>query len=201
VRDRIGGPEVVLMGHSVGTQVVLEAYRQKPDRVRGIVLLCGSYGRVTHTFRGTDILARALPRLIEFAVDHPRLVRGLWSRMPTRFAVKVAIATGEVDGNALVADDLEPYFQHLRHVDLRLFLRMLERAGEHSAEDLLPAVAVPVLVVAGDRDSFTPPELSKKLAAEMPHAELLMIAGGTHVTPLEHRELVRDRIADFLARL
>lgn len=198
VRDAVGDPPVVLMGHSVGTQVILEAYRQRPEKVLGLVLLCGSYGRVTHTFKGTDTLAQALPRLIEFALDHPRLTRALWSRFPTRFAVAVAKLTGEVNGAALDERDLEPYFQHLAHVDLGLFLRMLERAGDHSAEDLLPTVSVPALVIAGDRDSFTPPSLSAHMAAQMPRAELYMIEGGTHVAPLEHRVRVAERIQAFL---
>lgn len=200
VRAHLGDPPVVLMGHSVGTQVVLEAYRQRPERVRGLVLLCGSYGRVTHTFKGSDRLAHLLPRFIELAVEHRTLVRALWARLPVKLAVQIAIATGEVDGKALHAADLEPYFEHLAHVDPTLFLRMLERAGEHSAEDLLPEVAVPTLVVAGDRDSFTPADLSRKMAESIAGAELLLIPGATHVAPLEHREEVLDRVVALIGR-
>jgi pimeloyl-ACP methyl ester carboxylesterase len=201
VRQALGDPPVVLMGHSVGTQVILEAYRQRPEQVLGLVLLCGSYGRVTHTFKGTDTLAQALPRLIEFALDHPKLTRALWSRFPTQLAVKVAKLTGEVNGAALEEGDLEPYFRHLAHVDLGLFLRMLERAGDHSAEDILPRVGVPALVVAGDHDSFTPPSLSRHMAEQMPDAELMMLEGGTHVAPLEHPAEVAERIVALLARV
>jgi pimeloyl-ACP methyl ester carboxylesterase len=199
VRRHLGDPPVVLIGHSFGTQVALEAYRLRRRRVRAIVFLCGSYGRITHTFKGRETLANVLPRMVEFVAKHPRLARGLWSRIPARAAVRIAMMTGDVDPHTVRPEDMEPYFQHVAHVDFALFLRMLVLAGEHSAEDLLPGIDVPVLIVAGDKDSFTPPAISEQMAQTIPRADLVMIAGGTHVTPLEQHELVALRIEKFLA--
>ena len=56
---------------------------------------------------------------------------------------------------------------------------------------------VPVLVVAGERDTFTPPFLAERMAREMPQGELLMLQGGTHVASLEQAELVDVRISEF----
>src|SRR5258706_8960493 len=56
VRLHIGDDPVVLVGHSMGCQVVLEAYRQRPEKIRALVRLCGSPGRVTQTFHGSDSL-------------------------------------------------------------------------------------------------------------------------------------------------
>ncbi len=199
VRRHIGDPPVVLVGHSFGTQVALEAYRLRPEGVRAMVFLCGSFGRVTHTFKGTDLLAAVLPRLTEIAGDHPKIARALWSRVPPRAALKIALLTGDIDPTTIHAEDVQPYFEHVADVDFVMFLRMLARAGEHSAEDLLPRVRVPVLVVAGDRDSFTPPGLSESMAERIPDGELMMIPGGTHVAPLEHHELVAMRVEKFLS--
>jgi len=198
VRRHVGDPNVVLIGHSFGTQVALEAYRLRRDRVSAIVFLCGSSGRITHTFKGRDTLASVLPSLLEFAGKHPKLARGLWSRIPAKIAVRIAMLTGDIDQHAVRPEDMEPYFHHVSHVDFGMFLRMLALAGEHSAEDLLPEIDVPVLIVAGDKDSFTPPAISEQMAAIIPTAELLMIPGGTHVAPLEHDELVFLRIEKFL---
>ena len=198
VRKKLGDPPVVLIGHSFGTQVALEAYRQRQDGVRAIVFLCGSYGRITHTFKGTDLLANVLPGLIRFAGAHPKIARGLWSRIPARVAIRIAMLTRDVDKKTIRPDDMEPYFQHVAHVDFNLFLRMLVEAGEHSAEDLLPNLKVPVLIVAGDNDSFTPPQIAEEMKKTIPDAELLMIPGATHVAPLEHEALVALRIEKFL---
>jgi pimeloyl-ACP methyl ester carboxylesterase len=78
---------------------------------------------------------------------------------------------------------------------------MLAEAGKHSALDLLPEIRVPALVIAGDIDTFTPPDLSRKMAADIPGAELLVVTGGSHTAPLEHPELVGSVLEDFLGRL
>lgn len=198
VRRHIGDPPVVLVGHSLGTQVALEAYRLRPAGVRALILLCGSFGRVTYTFKGTELLANVLPDLISFATRHPRIARGLWSRVPARLAVRVANLIGDIDVRTVRVEDVEPYFQHVAHVDFELFLRMLELAGQHSAEDILAEVQVPTLVVAGERDSFTPPGISEAMVHAIRGAELELIPGGTHIAPLEHRERVAARIESFL---
>jgi len=201
VRLHIGDGPVVLVGHSMGCQVVLEAYRQRPDKIRGLVLLCGSSGRVTQTFHGSDLLARVLPRLLRVVESRPGLMRGIWSRIPVETALNVALATGEVDKNLLDPADLVPYLEHVTHMDLLLFLRMLQAAGDYSAEEFLSSVDVPVLVVAGRSDSFTPYRLAEEMAKALPHSELLPVPSGTHVAPLEQRDLVGKRVCQFLAGL
>jgi len=201
VRAHLGDPEVVLIGHSLGTQVVLEHYRARPERVRAMLLLCGSFGRVTHTFKGTDVLSSVLPNILEWSTKHPRLLRALWSRVPVAAALKLGMLTGDIDPARVRVEDVEPYFSHALHVDFTLFARMLQAAGEHSAEDLLPRVAVPVLILAGSRDTFTPPELSIAMAQAIPGAQLELIEGGSHILLLEERERVRQVVSDFLKTL
>jgi pimeloyl-ACP methyl ester carboxylesterase len=81
-----------------------------------------------------------------------------------------------------------------------MFLRMLYAVGEQTAEDMLATVKVPVLVVAGELDTFTPHHLSEQMAAALPHSELGIAAGATHVVPIERREWTRDLIISFAAR-
>jgi pimeloyl-ACP methyl ester carboxylesterase len=86
----------------------------------------------------------------------------------------------------------------LTHVDFPMFLRMLRAAGEHTAGDILPTVDVPVLVIAGERDMFTPAFLATAMAEALPKGELLVVPRGTHVAPIEQPELVDERVVAFL---
>lgn len=201
VREHLGDPEVVLVGHSLGTQVCLEAYRARPERVKALVLLCGSFGRITHTFKGSDMLSSVLPNIQDFSARHPRLLRALWARVPVRAAIKLGVLMGDIDPSKVRVEDVEPYFRHALHVDFQLFVRMLRTAGEHSAEDMLPNVRVPTLVVAGSKDTFTPPEISVAMAESIPGAKLLLIPGGSHILPLEERGQLREVLRDFLSAL
>lgn len=198
VLDRLDTDEVILVGHSLGTQVALEAYRKRPDLVRAMVLMCGSFGRVTHTFKGSNLLATVLPDLIDWTTRHRKFARALWARVPVGVALRVAGLIGDINIRAVRVEDVAPYFQHVVHVDFEMFLRMLNCAGEHSAEDLLPAVAVPTLVIAGARDTITPPDLSKAMCDAIPGAQLCTLQDGTHIAPLEQRQIVFETIERFL---
>jgi pimeloyl-ACP methyl ester carboxylesterase len=198
VRRHVGDPPCVLFGHSMGCQVALEAYRQRPEKVRGLVLLCGSFGNVTATFHGVPVLDLVLPKLLDLALRAPDVVRAVWSRLPPQLALKLALRAGEIDPDRVHAEDMIPYLSHMTHVDFPMFLRMLRAAGEHTAGDLLAHVDVPVLVVAGERDTFTPPFLAQAMAEALPKGELLMVPHGTHVAPIEQPELVDARIETFL---
>lgn len=198
VRRHQGNPPCVLVGHSMGCQVALEGYRRHPENVRGLVLLCGSFGKITSTFHGVPILELVLPKLIDAAIKAPQLARALWSRIPPDLSLKIALRAGELDPEKIHPEDMLPYLHHMTHLDFPMFLRMLRAAGEHSAGEYLGDVRVPTLVVAGERDTFTPAFLAQAMANAIPDAELMLVPRGTHVTPIEQPETVNARIETFL---
>ena len=198
VRQHVGDPPCVLVGHSMGCQVALECYRRHPDKVRGLILECGSFGKVTSTFHGVPVLDLVLPKLLDLALKAPEVVRAIWTRIPSELALKIALRAGEIDPEKIHAEDVLPYLHHMTHVDFPMFLRMLRAAGDHTAGDWLSEIAVPTLVVAGERDTFTPAFLAESMAKAIPGAELMMLARGTHVAPIEQPEAVNARIESFL---
>jgi pimeloyl-ACP methyl ester carboxylesterase len=115
-------------------------------------------------------------------------------------AFRAALLAGDVDPDNVRREDLLPYLQHMTHVDFPLFLKMLRAAGAHSAEDYLKEIDVPVLIIAGEKDTFTPGSLSTYMAEQIPGSELLVVPAGTHVAPIEQPELVGARIKAFIAR-
>ncbi len=198
VMDASGVSSAVLIGHSMGTQVALEAYRLAPERITGLVLICGTYGRVTSTFHDSDVLEKLLPRLADLSARHGPLLRALWGRVPARLAYVIGGWIGEIDGTSLKRDDFVAYVEHLATMDPDVYFAMLRLAGEHSAEDLLPHIGVPTLVIAGELDTFTPKRLAQQMAATIPGADYFEVRGGTHSTPAEQPEVVNMRIDNFL---
>ncbi len=191
----------VLFGHSMGVQVCLEAYHREPAKVRGLVLFCGTFGRVTASFRGVPILDVLLPKLTAIANENPHIVRALWSRIPPDMAMKMARRAGDVDAAKIRDEDMLPYLEHMTHVDFPMFLRMLKGAGEHSAEPYLGDIDVPVLVVAGERDTFTPASLSAVMAERIPKATLLVLERGSHAAPIEQPDVVFKHVRAFVEGL
>jgi pimeloyl-ACP methyl ester carboxylesterase len=84
-------------------------------------------------------------------------------------------------------------------MDPDVFLRMLQRAGQHDAREFLQDMGVPTLVVAAERDTFTPMTLAEEMAAAIPNAELEVIEEASHAAPVEQPDRIAERIEDFLS--
>ena len=190
----------VLIGHSMGVQVALETYRRHPDRVSGLVLVCGASSHPLRTFKGSASLEEMLPTIQKWIQRMPRLLNRLTrTLMPTRLAYEVASRL-EIRRELVEPQDFMPYLEGMSRIDVRLFVAMLASAGSHTADELLPEIKVPTLVVAGGRDGFTPPERSRAMAQAIPGAELLEIPNASHTAPIERPHLVDWTIRDFIAR-
>jgi len=190
----------VLVGHSMGVQVALETYRRHTARVAGLVLICGASSYPLKTFRGSDVLDELLPTIQKWIHRVPRVInRVTRAVLPTRLAYEIASRL-EIRRELIDPADFMPYLEGVARIDARLFVAMLAAAGQHSADDLLPTIAAPCLVIAGSRDGFTPADRSRAMAAAIPGAELLEIPNASHTAPIEHPRLVDDTIRDFVAR-
>ena len=190
----------VLIGHSMGVQVALETYRRHPDRVAGLVLVCGAPSHPLKTFRGSAAIEDFLPTIQKWVQRVPGVINRLTRAvLPTRLAYEVASRL-EIRRELIEPSDFMPYLEGMARIDARLFVAMLSAAGQHSADDLLKDIVVPTFVVAGGRDGFTPPERSRAMAEEIPGAELLEIPNASHTAPIERPNVVDWAIRDFLAR-
>jgi pimeloyl-ACP methyl ester carboxylesterase len=199
VLDAAGLDAAVLMGHSVGVQVCLEAHRRAPGRVRGLALLCGSPGRPLDTFHGRRTLAQVFPWVERLVLAAPAAARWAFHHaVPTEVALQIGRYL-EVNRHLLARDDLERYLHDVAEVDPEVFVRMLASAASRDATDHLPEVRVPTLVVAGAKDGWTPLALSRRMHRAIPESELLVLPEGTHTAPLEYSQAVLGRIEAFLA--
>jgi pimeloyl-ACP methyl ester carboxylesterase len=190
----------VLVGHSMGVQVALETYRRHRARIAGLVLVCGAPSHPLKTFRGSDALEGLLPTIQKWIHRVPGVInRFTRAVLPTRLSYEIASRL-EIRRELVEPADFMPYLEGMARIDARLFVAMLSAAGQHSADDLLPSIAVPCLVIAGGRDGFTPPERSRAMAAAIPAAELLEISNASHTAPIERPQLIDETIREFVSR-
>ncbi|MCB9681400.1 MAG: alpha/beta hydrolase [Alphaproteobacteria bacterium] len=190
---------VVLLGHSMGCQVILEAHKQHPERIRALIPMFGTYGRAMDTFMDYGRSRQIF--------DWVNRIARLGGRSSFRFllplyASPIAFAfsrmTGMVDRYYAARVDMDHYMDHLEHIQPRVFLAMLDRMANHDLEDHLPDIRVPTLVFGGEYDLFTPLRCSKHMAASIPDAELTILAEGSHAAIVEHPETINLRLARFL---
>ncbi len=188
-----------MVGHSMGVQVILQAVVDHSERFDALIPICGSYGRPLDTFRGTDTMLHVLPLLLGVSDRFTQVGQRLWSLVNEWPLAQELARQSEMNAANVAMEAVQPYFEHLAGMDIRVFLRTLSYLRDHSVEGALDQIHVPTLVIAGEHDTFTPVWLSRKMARMIPNAELLVVPDGTHVAPLEEPALVEEHVLAFLA--
>ncbi|MGH3494196.1 MAG: alpha/beta fold hydrolase [Sciscionella sp.] len=199
------GP-LLLIGHSMGGMAIMELARTQPElfasRIRGVGLIATSagelgahglprpalskYNPITKAISG---IARLQPELVEW-------VRNAGGGL-TRYGVrKIAFGSGEVP--ASLVDFMVEMLASTPVSVLTTFIRTLGAHSRHAA--LAALVPSQVLVLAGDADALTPPQHSERIAAEVPGAQLLMLAGAGHMVILERPQQVNEALGALLHR-
>ncbi|WP_437738517.1 alpha/beta fold hydrolase [Sorangium sp. So ce1335] len=187
-----------LMGWSMGVQIALEAFRRLPGFAANLVLLNGTYRRPLETMGSLPGLGRFFPPLVDLAARAhtaaTRVTRRPVGKPDAVLWLQRMGLLGKTLDREVSADLLEP-----GPFDMEAFLRNLRALGTHDAEDVLEQIDVPTLLIAGDRDAFTPRALTQSMARRIAMSEVLVVRGGTHTTAVEFPELVSLRIERFFA--
>ncbi|TAJ17645.1 MAG: alpha/beta hydrolase [Dehalococcoidia bacterium] len=196
--DELKLDRAVLLGHSMGTQVILEFAHRHPERVAGLVPICGCYEHPLRSSYNSDILERFLPVLNRAYENHQQLFWQMWKRfVPTKWAFWVSVLF-EINHALVKYDDFMPYLEHVAEMDIGLFLTMLRYANDHSAKPYLKDIRVPTLIFAGDKDKLTPIVVQKRMHNQIPGSEMQVLPLGTHTAPIEHPDLICLRLEKFL---
>jgi pimeloyl-ACP methyl ester carboxylesterase len=205
VLDHFGVERAFCVGWSMGVQVSFEFYRHHPERVLGMGLINGTYGRPFATafvpVLGKSPLFPMIPailRAVETVAHLAEPVQPLAEKVArSRLALRTLQTVGLVN-RSLAEDVFLELAGEVAKLDMPRYMATLNSLGDHCAQALLPHVAVPALIITGDRDLFTPVDQSREMAARIPAAELMVIPSGTHYTPLEFPELIHLRVHKFL---
>lgn len=189
----------VLLGHSMGCQVILEYTRQYPSEVAALVPMFGTYARPLDTFMDSPHARKVFQVVNRLAALSGKAgTRMLLPLYASPLAFDVGRYTGMIDRHYAGRADIDRYLEHLIHMDPRVFLRMVALMADHDLSDFLPNIASPTLVIAGEKDLFTPVHRSRRMAELIPKAEMMILAEGSHAAIVEHPDTINARIERFL---
>ncbi|HEX3439805.1 MAG TPA: alpha/beta fold hydrolase [Pseudolabrys sp.] len=175
-------PRFALAGLSMGGYIAFAMLRQAPERIAKLALL--------------DTSARP---------DRPE----------QKEVREKGIAMAEGGSFSEVVDFLAPQFLHRdRRGDVTLNGLIRDMAADTGADafvrqvkaimkrpdsrPLLPRIGCPTLVLVGDGDELTPPELSEEIAAGIPGARLAVVPHCGHLSTVERPDAVSAALAEWL---
>jgi pimeloyl-ACP methyl ester carboxylesterase len=176
--------EAVLVGHSMGGMLAQEFYARFPHRVSKLVLYAttAAFGGRDPSFAESFLKARLGP--LEdgrsMAEAAPAMLDGMFAPGADPEAMPRAI-------EAMSEIPVDVYRDTLR------CLTTFDRRAD------LPKIAVPTLLIAGERDQTAPVKTMQRMAESIPDARLEVIPHAGHLAHLEHPAAFRAALLPFLA--
>jgi len=187
--DRLDEP-VHLVGHSYGGAVALQVARAHGDLLRSLTLI---EPVAFHLLRGSDSTDTAALREISAVADvvGRSLASGDYWHGCEHF---VDYWSGQGSWAGMPADKRAALAARL--VKVALDFQATIHEPSHLGE--VERIAVPTLLLRGDRSPLPTQRICQRLARTMPNANSATIHGAGHMAPLTHRDQVNDLITAHL---
>lgn len=184
--DALGIQQAVLCGLSMGGYAAFAFAHKYPQRLRGLILADTrpgadtpearanreSVAQLAETRGSSAVADLQLPRLIS---DYTRQHH---PEVETR--VRQLIDTATPQGIAAASRGM---------------------AARADSTDLLAEISCPTLVIVGEEDVLTPPQVANEYAAQIPGAQFVAIPHAGHLSNLEQPQAFIQATRQFLQRL
>ncbi len=201
ILDREGVERVVCVGWSMGVQVNFELIRRHAERVAGLMVINGTYGRPFRTVLSSRFVHVMIPILLRLVKAQADLVGQAARVVAGSDALIAAMKRFGMVSDTLDMDAFRDVAAGFKTIDWRIYSGLLEQLDAHDAEDVLAQVRVPTAIVTGDKDIMTPPATAERMHRAIAGSRLVVIRGGTHYTPVEFPAILRDELHRLLARV
>jgi pimeloyl-ACP methyl ester carboxylesterase len=177
-----------VVGHSYGGGITLYLAFQHPERFRTMVLVDSSAPTYPNDRRSRAAAFRPLDNL---------LVRLFFLRPGT---VRRSLLHSFRDGSLITPELVQAYLDRLAIEGATGAFYGLTAPAPAGATVELDRIAVPTLVVWGAHDTLVAPELGRRAAARLPHAEFVLLDQSGHLPMEEEPEAFLRALLPFLER-
>ena len=179
VLDKLSIAKAVLVGHSMGSLVVLEAAARRPERVEKIALIAVAYPmKVTEQFLDAA-------RRNDFAAFDMSTIWG--------HAAQVPLGANPNPGMWMYGDTLA----RLRRLAPGVLHDDLKASNDYVFSG---TVKCPVLFILGGRDVMTPPRSAAQLKELLPDSRSVLVDISGHSLMAEAPDATLDALIGFLQR-
>lgn len=196
--DELGIDKTVILGHSMGVNVVLDFCRQQPNRVAGMVLANGTAKRPLETMFNMNVFQAGF-KILRKAYDFsPRLVELIWKTQNTNPISRLAIGMGGFNPHLTPKEDVQLYLDQIAEMDPRILIYLIENYDTYDATSWLHTIKTPTLIMAGDQDHIIPLEQQELMHQLIPGSQFEIIRHGSHCPQMDLPELFSQKIELFL---
>lgn len=174
-------------GVSMGGYVAQHVAARHPDRVRGLILCDTKLDADTPEARaGREALSAKVGRIGTSILADAMLGKLLGQSEAARAAVR----------RPAIEDLLRRTIERQPVETIRASLAAM--GGRPDMTEVMRNVHVPTLLVVGEEDTFTPPDVMQRMQSIFPDARLLIVPHAGHLVPLEAPEVFNAAVVEFL---
>lgn len=198
IADSYGIDRFHLGGWSTGARIALEIAHRYPDRVASLTLVCGGYGySVPVGLRHLEVVS-VLPLLSGVAKHFSGYVGAAFRAVVGRPELAGLVRQTGLVGPTADTADLVAMLQTMSESDTRRLLETYEAVAGDAASYILGQIEVGTLLIAGERDQFTPRRIMELMDARIPAAQLKVYERATHYLPMEYPSRLAADMRDFM---
>ena len=183
--DRLDIDRAIVVGHSMGGMVALEACALAPGRIAGLVLAGTSpaFGKPDGAWQRQFIAERVAP------LDAGQGMSAVAARQVPNMMHAAAPGTTR-----------EAAIRIMSAVPEATYRAALHALSGFDRRDVLPLIAVPTLVLAASDDAQAPSAMMEKMAGRIAGAEFELLAACGHLANLEQPAAFGRAILEFVER-
>lgn len=183
--DKLGVESFHLGGLSMGGQIVMELYRQAPQRIKSLIL--------ADTFASPDT-----PEVKQGRYD---AATRLEKEGMAPYAEEVIYKMMKPDHVASMPEAARFVVDMMKATNPAAAATALRARAERIdyLKEVLPQVNVPALIIVGRQDEFTPVAKAEEMAAKLKKHQLVVIEDAGHMPNLEHTDEFNAAVLYFLA--
>ena len=185
VTDKGGVRRNILLGHSMGGMIAQEAVALFPQKIHGLILsgTAPAFGQPGGEWQQQFLHSRFAPldAGCGMAGLAPELARGMMAPDASEAAMAQAVAI-------------------MARVPEATYRAALAAIVSFNRRDHLAKITVPTLCLSGEHDKNAAPFVMEKMAARIPGAEYLCLAGAGHIANMEKPAEFNAAVLDFLQR-
>jgi 3-oxoadipate enol-lactonase len=184
--DHLQLEKVVLCGLSMGGYIALRAIERNPERFRALIL-CDTTSNADSNEaklrRAASIKTVKRAGVVPYAQEFLKAVLTPQDVQNKLDLVRAVLSMIESNSSVGICGTL------------------LALAGRTETTPSLPKIQVPTLILVGEQDKITPPELSEKMHALIPNSKLQILPNAAHLSNLEEPEEFNSNLLSFLREL
>lgn len=188
VIDSMGQDRLWLVGHSMGGRVALEVCRQRPDQLRGLVLMSTGFAPLAQGESGALETRNRMELLNIARTQGMRAMGEKWVR---------GMIPARLHGSSLEQRILAMIE---RHTPDQFGAQLRALLARPDAGATLESIAAPTLLLCGEEDGWSPLDRHRQMEGRIPGSTLAPVPWAGHMLPMEAPAAVAKLIADWKTR-